>query len=180
MLPTCTKCSLHKTRKTLVQFRGECPCQVIFIGEAPGPSEDCLGEPFVGPSGGILDTILELCQTQHDFTWGITNCVQCIPWGVEIGKVRKPTDNELELCRPRLHEIVRRCNPVLIVAVGQVAQEQLYYLPLRLDKEERLGITHPAAILRQSFHTRTPKIFHDAAKIVMVLDGLKRKGLLNS
>ena len=35
------------------------PAQVMVIGEAPGETEDRLGEPFVGKAGQLLDRILE-------------------------------------------------------------------------------------------------------------------------
>lgn len=38
--------------------RGSLPCDVLFVGEAPGESEDVLGEPFRGPAGQLLDEIV--------------------------------------------------------------------------------------------------------------------------
>jgi uracil-DNA glycosylase len=38
--------------------RGSVPCDVVFVGEAPGHSEQTLGQPFVGPAGQLLDDII--------------------------------------------------------------------------------------------------------------------------
>ena len=42
----------------IVLGKGKLPCDVLFIGEAPGASEDVLGRPFVGPAGKVLDLII--------------------------------------------------------------------------------------------------------------------------
>lgn len=39
--------------------RGSVPCDVVFVGEAPGHSEQTLGQPFVGPAGQLLDSIIK-------------------------------------------------------------------------------------------------------------------------
>ena len=40
-------------------MRGSIPFNVLFVGEAPGESEDVLGFPFVGPAGKLLDHIIK-------------------------------------------------------------------------------------------------------------------------
>jgi DNA polymerase len=35
------------------------PCDVLFIGEAPGESEDAIGIPFIGPAGHLLGRIID-------------------------------------------------------------------------------------------------------------------------
>lgn len=61
----CTGCALHLNRNQVVTFRGDAPCDVLLIGEAPGRSEDFLGQPFVGESGYILNDLIKLCFSQH-------------------------------------------------------------------------------------------------------------------
>lgn len=39
--------------------RGDIPCDLLFIGEAPGVSEDALGQPFIGPAGKLLDQLIK-------------------------------------------------------------------------------------------------------------------------
>lgn len=55
----CTACELHKERTNVVLARGTVPCDVCFVGLAPGDSEDLFGVPFVGPAGESLDGIIE-------------------------------------------------------------------------------------------------------------------------
>lgn len=42
----------------VVLGRGDVPCDVLCVGEAPGESEDVIGQPFVGPAGKLLDRII--------------------------------------------------------------------------------------------------------------------------
>ena len=55
----CTRCLLHEHRRKIVLCRGKIPADVLFVGEAPGESEDVLGSPFVGPAAQLLDSLIE-------------------------------------------------------------------------------------------------------------------------
>lgn len=55
----------------IVHARGTLPCDVAFVGEAPGVSEDTIGQPFVGPAGDVMDTVVRrslagLCVCPHE------------------------------------------------------------------------------------------------------------------
>lgn len=54
----CQRCPLGRQRHRICLARGDVPCDVLFIGEAPGASEDAIGLPFVGPAGDLLESIL--------------------------------------------------------------------------------------------------------------------------
>lgn len=57
----------------MVLARGQLnPCDLCYVGEAPGDSEDSLGKPFVGPAGKRLDKI------NRKATAGITYCQACL------------------------------------------------------------------------------------------------------
>ena len=47
----CRACQLHETRMTVVFGAGNADADLMFVGEAPGATEDRLGLPFVGPGG---------------------------------------------------------------------------------------------------------------------------------
>ena len=54
---TCTRCpELAATRKTVVFGAGNADAELMFVGEAPGASEDEQGVPFVGRAGKLLET----------------------------------------------------------------------------------------------------------------------------
>ncbi len=56
----CVRCSeLAATRQTVVFGAGNADADLMFVGEAPGASEDEQGLPFVGRAGKLLDQLLE-------------------------------------------------------------------------------------------------------------------------
>lgn len=151
----CRKCDLCKVRHKIVLGRGSIPADVCFVGEAPGASEDTLGQPFVGPAGMLLDRIIERSLPQG-MKYAINNLVACIPRDPEDGlKAGQPLPEEIETCSPRLIEFVELVNPKLIVCVGTLARDYLDPMRakgnIRLRKQyPRIVIDHPAYILRMN------------------------------
>lgn len=151
----CERCPLHQHRQRVVLVRGYLPCKVLFIGEAPGESEDSLGEPFVGPSGHMLDRIISEAQQKSrkpGLRYAITNVISCFPLN-ESGEedqpsFRKPEKNEVKQCRPRLLELIQLASPSAIVTVGSVAAWALPKLQV-----EQVHIVHPSYILRSGSTT---------------------------
>lgn len=142
----CKCCLLHKCRNRVVLARGMIPAPILFIGEAPGASEDVIGQPFVGPAGKLLDKIIEQgIDGQADYC--ITNLVGCIP--KENGsKSGEPSEEAIRACRPRLNEFVQLCKPKVIVCVGKLAEKHAWGIGYQLADEKVVSIIHPAAILR--------------------------------
>lgn len=152
----CTGCTLHETRRSVVISRGHVPCDIVFIGEAPGESEDVLGRPFCGPAGKLLDSIIEqaMTVTTKPLRWAFTNVVCCIPR--EDGrKASAPMSGEITACSGRLKEFVRIAAPRLIVCVGALARD---WVPQFIDPTEEglemSEVMHPAAILRANVAQR--------------------------
>jgi len=150
----CTKCDLAEGRKKLVFSRGEIPCYVLFVGEAPGDSENILGVPFIGPAGKLLDEIIDQAIPK-DLSRAFTNLVCCIPRNEETRKADEPTKEAIKACNPRLLEFIRIAQPALIVRVGVLAKKYVPSSP-EIDPHwlgdngvvEFCDIIHPAAILK--------------------------------
>lgn len=149
----CKRCSLHEKRQNVVLARGTIPAEIVFVGEAPGESENILGAPFTGPAGHLLDQMIDASLGTR--TYAITNLVACIPRDDDGGKTAEPPDESILTCAPRLIEFVDMCNPKLIVCVGKLAEHWLdtkYMRRVRVPESiKRVGITHPAAILRAPY-----------------------------
>lgn len=167
----CRRCTLSQGRAFTVLYRGFIPCDVLFVGEAPGESENALGEPFVGPSGDKLNEIISEALNQSGplvvdesshfamrrmhhrqgiyIRWCITNVIACIPWNDNRSGIRAPSREEIEACEPRLTSFIRLQRPrlKLVVALGQVANKELRGHP---DIPKLIDIVHPSAILRGS------------------------------
>lgn len=153
----CTRCSLCQRRARVVLARGIVPCDLLFVGEAPGESEDALGRPFVGPAGKLLDRIVaRALDDLGPFDRAYTNLVACVPREEEGAKAGQPPDEAVKACRPRLEEFLvladRGQRLRLLVAVGALARDWLdpgYRHSVRLPRPlPQVALVHPAAILR--------------------------------
>lgn len=149
----CERCVLHCGRMKVVLARGRVPCDVVLIGEAPGPSEDVIGRPFVGPAGKLLDRILDAALADlGSVRYAITNLVACIPreGGAAGAKWAEPPKEAIEACAPRLREFLRLANPSALVALGKLAEKHVQSLPGYAQH----STYHPAAILRMDVSQR--------------------------
>lgn len=130
--------------------RGKLPCDVLFIGEAPGESEDVLGQPFVGPAGKLLDMLIGQSEP-GDLRFAYTNVIACFPKNVETEKPSKftqPPKEAVKACRDRLMELVGIAKPKAVVFVGKFAWDSSSLAVGEKCKGVKVTITHPAAILR--------------------------------
>lgn len=109
----CIKCPLSKSRTKAVPGLGDSKAQIIFIGEAPGKSEDAKGEPFVGAAGKFLDVLLFEARLSREQVF-ITNIVKCRP-----PRNREPKPLEIETCTPYLHRQIRIIQPRFVVTLGK-------------------------------------------------------------
>jgi uracil-DNA glycosylase family 4 len=140
--------------KHVVLAKGKVPCDILFVGEAPGESEDVVGVPFVGPEGKLLDRIVsKAIPAESKVRLAFTNLVGCIPRDEESNnKAAEPDADDITACAPRLRQFVALAKPKLIVALGKLAREwidQKYQTPVEFDPRiPILNLTHPAAILR--------------------------------
>jgi uracil-DNA glycosylase family 4 len=143
----CTRCSLSKTRTQVVLARGDLPCDLLFIGEAPGRSEDMIGLPFVGPAGHLLNAMIR-ATVPESIKYALTNLICCLPLGDDGDKVDEPDPKHIKACAPRLQELVNLASPKVIVCVGTVARK---YLDRSVPHRQAwsVEIDHPAFILRQ-------------------------------
>ena len=150
----CTRCPYHRGRQNVVLARGSLPCDVLLIGEGPGASEDCTGEPFAknAPAGNLLQRIVDAALPNG--IWAMTNVVACVPNddGVKIGA---PGHDECRACAPRLQELVNLADPRLVVAVGDEAatwlDQGLKHRSVTFKRGVRLiWIEHPSHMLRKN------------------------------
>jgi len=172
----CQRCELHKTRKHVVLYRGAIPCDVLFIGEAPGESEDVLGLPFVGPAGHLLDHIIR-DALPNGFTFALTNLVACIPRDPFDNKTTEPDDSYIRKCAPRLGDFISLSHPRLIVRVGALANDYLAELATYYEARvtPSIFITHPAAILRANIAQRGLAIQRCVIAITTAVEKFKVK-----
>ncbi len=143
-----------------VLARGVVPAEVLFVGEAPGISENRTGLPFDGPAGNLLDVIVLRAEENavgYDpsfvpFRKAFGNLVACIPLDPDGSKWTEPPDDQVKRCSSRLVDLVEVCQARLVVCVGKLAWEWLdpaYKHHVRLERQVHFAqVMHPAAILR--------------------------------
>lgn len=149
----CTRCALAAGRSTVVFGVGDPSANLMFVGEAPGQREDELGEPFVGRSGQLLDTLVRQELGLERSSCYIANVVKCRPPGN-----RNPRPEEIAACRPYLHEQLRLVDPAVVVTLGNFAMQTLLATSegigrvrgrsYPLGTAQLVPTYHPAAALR--------------------------------
>lgn len=115
----CTKCELCKTRTNAVPGIGNPNAKIVFIGEAPGRTEDMQGEPFVGSAGKKLSDALAKNDIARDSIY-ITNVVKCRP-----PNNRVPTESERESCHQYLEAEIDTIKPEIICVLGNTASNSV-------------------------------------------------------
>ena len=139
---SCRKCKLGAWAKFHVLGRGSLPCDVLLIGEAPGRSEDVLGEAFIGRAGKLLDAALPKGPKFY-----FANILACRPSDKEGGPNRTPEPEEIEACWPRLEETIRQAKTKVVVLLGRTADEVVRQKSPSIWANA-IKIPHPAYILR--------------------------------
>jgi DNA polymerase len=152
----CTRCSeLAATRKTVVFGAGNADADLMFIGEAPGASEDEQGLPFVGRAGKLLDQLLEEIGLGRKDVF-IANVLNCRPPGN-----RDPLPIEIENCQYYTMRQVELIEPSVICTLGNFSTKLL--------RGDPTGITRlhgqPEMITLAARNVRLYPIYHPAAAL---------------
>jgi DNA polymerase len=153
---TCTRCpELAATRKTVVFGAGNADADLMFIGEAPGATEDEQGVPFVGRAGKLLETLLGEIGLQRSEVF-IANTLMCRPPGN-----RDPFPLEIDNCHEYLLQKVELIQPTVICTLGNFSTKLL--------RGDPTGITRlhgqPEVLTLGRRAVRLYPIFHPAAAL---------------
>ncbi len=116
----CRRCPLHRTRTHTVPGEGSLDAKIMFVGEAPGKTEDRLGRPFVGRAGEILDRLLASLSLNRHKVY-ICNILKCRPPGN-----RDPQKSEISACVGSLDIQIQMINPDIIATLGRFATVYIF------------------------------------------------------
>lgn len=152
----CTRCpELARTRKNVVFGAGNSNADLMFIGEAPGASEDEQGLPFVGQAGKLLEKLLNEIGMSRTEVF-IANVLKCRP-----PNNRDPQPIEIENCRDYLYKQVELVQPKVICTLGNFSTKLL--------RNDTTGITRlhgqPELLTLGRRTVRLYPIFHPAAAL---------------
>jgi DNA polymerase len=147
----CVRCTeLAASRRNVVFGSGNADADLMFVGEAPGASEDEQGVPFVGRAGQLLEQLLgEIGLRRADVF--IANVLKCRPPGN-----RDPLPVEIENCRGYLYRQVELIEPRVICTLGNFSTKLLRGDPTGITRlhgqPEVLTLGHRAVRLYPIFH----------------------------
>ena len=132
----------------------------MFVGEAPGAQEDRQGEPFVGPSGTLLNKMLASIGIERTDVL-VSNTVFWRPPGN-----RTPTLQETAVCMPFMERLIELADPDVLVTLGGPAAKALLgetqgvgRLRGRWFTYETARMSHPidaTAMFHPAYLLRTP------------------------
>ncbi len=157
-------CSLKKMATNTVFADGDPKSQIMIIGEAPGNHEDLQGIPFCGDSGKLLNEMFKAIGFKRENLY-ITNTLFWRPPGN-----RRPTEDELLMCKPFVEKHIALMQPKLIVLMGATAMADVLKIHEPISKMcgkffdyqnqylqtpiKSTVLFHPSYLMRQSSKKR--------------------------
>jgi len=157
-------CHLKKMATNTVFCDGDPKSKVMIIGEAPGNNEDLQGIPFCGDSGKLMNEMFASIGMPREKIY-ITNSLFWRPPGN-----RRPTDDELAMCKPFVEKHISLVAPKLIVLMGATAMYSVlgsddaiskvrgkfidYNNPYLSNPIKSISLFHPSYLMRQSSKKR--------------------------
>lgn len=171
-------CPLKAGTTNTVFSRGNPEAKVMVIGEGPGAEEDRQGKPFVGPSGRLLDRMLEAAGLGDQVF--ITNTVF---WRAPAN--RTPSPPEQAVCTPFVERAISLVRPRVLLLMGGASAKHMLKRPEGILSlrgrwndwtSEDGGLTipamptlHPAFLLRQP--VAKAHAWHDILTLLSRLEG---------
>ena len=148
-------CGLKTTATQPVPGDGSADAEIVFIGEAPGKSEDEQGIPFIGAAGKFLAEMLGQIKMKRENIY-ITNIVKYRP-----PNNRDPEPSEKEACAPWLYEELNLIAPKLIIFLGRHSMNDFF-------PELKISEVHGKLIHKKFKHIKTEyflPLYHPAAAL---------------
>ncbi len=115
----CPHCTTATGHKRTVFGEGDPCARLMFVGEAPGETEDTLGRPFVGKAGRKLDEMIQAIGLRREDCY-IANVLKSRP-----PENRAPLPLEIERCSPYLVQQLLIIRPRVIMTLGGPATKML-------------------------------------------------------
>ncbi len=172
--------AITRTATNTVFGDGNPNSDVMLIGEAPGADEDRQGIPFCGQSGQLLSQILASVGFIREKNYYITNSLFWRPPGN-----RKPTPEELMVCKPFVEKHIALIKPKVIILVGSTAVSAVLDKTMSITKirgqffeyhnrflKEPIPVTpilHPSYLLRSPGQKKYA--WEDVLRIKLWLEG---------
>ena len=112
-------CHLKKTANEFIANEGNVNSKILVIDGIPESDEDKEGRAFVGVKGNLFEKMLKAINLTREDIY----IVKSIPWRPPGN--RYPTNEEINICRPFLFNLISLLNPRVILCMGEVATNQI-------------------------------------------------------
>jgi uracil-DNA glycosylase len=156
----CLACEWARKCTQTVFGAGPKNAKIVLVGEQPGDIEDQKGEPFVGPAGQMLRSIIKETGFDESSIY-LTNAVKHFKFEPR-GKRRihqTPSARDVSVCKPWLEGELKAIKPDVLVCLGATAAKSIFGHGFRITQSRgewmesewcphTLASWHPSAILR--------------------------------
>lgn len=178
----CPHCTVATAHKRLVFGEGHPEAEIVFVGEAPGETEDRLGRPFVGRAGEKLDEMISAMGFRREEVY-IANVLKSRP-----PENRTPLAHEVERCGPYLLAQLAIVRPKVIVTLGGPAAKLLLATELGITRLRGVARSveigratgnpldvpvmptyHPAYLLRNYTRQTRLEVWEDLKQVLAIL-----------
>ena len=112
-------CHLKKTANKFVTYEGNINSEILIVDGTPESDEDKEGKPFVGAKGELFEKMLKAINLKREDVF----IVNSIPWRPPGN--RYPTNEEINICRPFVFNLISLLDPKIILCMGEVATNQI-------------------------------------------------------
>lgn len=145
----CSSCDLRFRCRQPVPWTGPTPCNIAFIAEAPGPTENKTGVPLdpSAPAGRHFAELLAGIGLRREHV-AILNRNNCFP-GYTSGKNPKiiaPTPEQMAACAPNLEAQLALIDPAVCVWMGESAVSHIWTNLPKTGRVEKARKASPVTI----------------------------------
>lgn len=176
----CKDCKLFEVSKIPCNPKGIERPMIYFVGEAPGPQEDEVGTPFIGPAGKYLHNLINQCGLNEN-NCRFWNLVRCFPRN-EKG-FRAPNEEEIDKCNHYLLDDIIKTNPKVIVTLGSVPSKfflgtdfstitkvhgNVYKKEVREKEFIVVPMFHPSYLMRRHDESLDKEFLNNVKKVVSI------------
>ena len=116
-IKTCNRCKLDVMP---LCGEGNLNARIMLIAQSPGKLENLQQRMFVGPSGKVLDRLLEKADVNREEIY-MTNLIKC-----HLPHNRRPKQEEIEACSSWLEKEIALIKPEFLVPLGFFATKYLF------------------------------------------------------
>jgi len=109
----CFRCTISRDRKRVVPGEGPAETVLMMIAQAPGRVEMEKGRILTGPSGKILDELLEKAGSSRKKFY-LTNLIKC-----PLPGCRRPKESEKDNCMFFIRQEIEIVDPLIIITLGK-------------------------------------------------------------